>query len=139
MCFGSIFIICVILIISVRSCVFPFSAFLWAPGGFRPLRRSLALVVPSCRFSFLPVALHSFSGLWRFVCSFRSLVALSPLSCAQDVRFHSPRPGILRAFVESTFSDLVHPALIQRAPFSPFPVPWITFRRCTSHSSLRTS
>ena len=67
--------------------VFSFLAFLWAPGGSRPLRRSLALVVPSCRFASLPVALHSFSGLWRFVCSLRSLLALHPLSCAQDVRF----------------------------------------------------
>ena len=100
--------------------VFSFLSFLWAPGGSRPLRRSLALVVPSCRFSSLPVALHSFSGLWRFVCSLRSLVALYPLICAQDVRFPSPPPGTWRAFVEATFSDLVHSALIQRTPFSPF-------------------
>ena len=114
---------------------FSFLAFLWAPRGSHPP----SLLGPCRRFSSLLVALHTFSGLRQFVYSLRSLVALYPLSCAQDVRFSSPRPGILRAFVEATFSDLVHSALIQRAPFSPFPAPWITFRRSTSHSSLRIS
>ena len=121
--------------VSRFSSAFPFSPSLCCLAG-PPL--CSPLLVPVHRFWSLPVSAYRFSDLLWSVCFLRSLLVLYPLSCAQDVRFSSPRTGF-PASVEATFSDLVQSALIHRAPFSPLSTPWMTLHRSSAHLSLRAS